>query len=194
MLHKATRRNPLFFISPYVFSLSVIGLIGISFCTLGSFYFLIRQCASGEDGFLLSVQENWLSFVVISLPFFVYWIVIFLNAYEFLGYLRICDTEIAFCAPFRKTYRLDYEAIKDIGIDYGCLTVNRQFWIYFGKKRIPSQYVHRINRLPMNQDFMRIQYTPNVLNALCNSLSCQLSKQLQNSKSILRVYKSSDDS
>lgn len=167
--------NHYFFLSPYLFSLTCFGLIGILALAAISCYFI---CATGSD--LRSI-------IFVMLPVIVYLAVGVRNAHEFWGIVCVTDQKLIVMAPFRKPISFPYEDIADIGIDYGTLIVRDQFWIYIGKSTVPPQYCHRINRLPVNGEYIRIQYSSRVFSALRNKLPNRMKKRLENSQTILRA-------
>lgn len=168
------RKKQCFLLSPYLFSLTCFGLVGVVLCTCLSCYFIL------ETG------SNPVSLLLPALPVIVFLTVGICNAHEFWGIVRIADCELTVMAPFRKPFSFLYEDIADIGIDYGSLIVRDQFWIYIGKSTVPTQYCHRINRLPVNSEYIRIQYSPKVFSILCQKLPKNAKKRLENSQTILK--------
>lgn len=168
------RKNQIFLLSPYLFSLTCFGLVGIVLCTCLSCYFI------------LETDSNPVSLLLPALPVIVYLAVGIYNAHEFWGIVRITDCELTVMAPFRKPITFLYEDIVDIGIDYGTLIVRDQFWIYIGKSTVPTQFCHKINRIPVNSEYIRIQYSPKTLSALCEKLPKNAKKRLENSQTILK--------
>ena len=164
-----------FLLSPYLFSLIFFGLIGVLALSILSCYFIYE---TGSD--LRSI------FLVI-LPVTVYLVVGVINAHEFWGIVCITDQKLTVMAPFRAPIIFLYADIVDIGIDYGHLSVHDQFWIYIGKSTVPAQYCHKINRLPINNEFIRVQYSPQVFSTLCKKLPKSTKKRLENSQTSLNV-------
>lgn len=93
-------------------------------------------------------------------------VIAFINAYEYLGTVEITDAGLVFRAPFRRKREFRYEELCEFGIDYGGLSVGRQYWIYFCKAPFDKKYRHSINRMPFNGNWMRIQYREDVYKAL----------------------------
>ena len=93
-------------------------------------------------------------------------VIAFINAYEYLGTVEITDAGLVFRAPFRRKREFRYEELCEFGIDYGGLSVDRQYWIYFCKAPFDKKYRHSINRMPFNGNWMRIQYREDVYKAL----------------------------
>jgi len=171
----APRTNRYFLLSPYLFFLTCFGSIGIVLCT----------CLSCS--FILGTGSNPVSLLLPALPVIVFLTVGICNAHEFWGIVRISDCELTVIAPFRKPIVFLYEDIVDIGIDYGTLMVRDQFWIYIGKSTVPAQFCHRINRLPVNFEYIRIQYSPRTFSALREKLPKNTKKRLENSQTILKM-------
>ena len=116
-------------------------------------------------------------------------ILLFCLGYEVFGIMRIEDDGLLFRAPFRKRVKMAYSDIKYMGIDYGLLSLTKQFWIYFGSEPLPMKYRHRINKMKMNGKIMRIQYNQDVFDALVAQMPRDLSKRLGKCYSTIRLYK-----
>lgn len=166
-----------FLVSPYVFSLSCVGLMGMASMSILCFYFIH---ASGSEP---------QTYYVIAFMVAVYFGACAYDAHEFFGIVKLSETELIVLAPFRRALRFPYSEISDIGIDYGSLSVGVQFWIYIGKEKIPAKFCHRINRLPFSKKYVRIQYSPKVFVALRESLPESMRKRFNHCQTTLRVFK-----
>lgn len=170
-----------YLISPYLCQLTILGMCGILLCTALIIFFLYDQ---GQYSVVEFLRERWLSLVLPLGSPVVYFLVCINNAYEYFGYVLITDSELICYAPFRKPLVYKYSEIQEIGIDYVWLSVSKQFWIYVGIDKMPNKYCHRINRLPINQSFVRVQFSENVFNALLKRLPHDLQKKLYRSKTM----------
>lgn len=178
MTNKRNKRR-LYLICPYLFQLTLFGTCGILVCTTLIICFLFDPSLCSFVEFL---GEKWLSLVLPLGCLAIYLLVCVNNAYEYFGFVIISDSELTCCAPFKKPLIYKYSNIQEIGIDYAWLSVNKQFWIYFGNDKIPHKYCHRINRLPINQSFARIQFSEDVFDALLERLPHDLQRKLYRSK------------
>ncbi len=118
---------------------------------------------------------------------------LFIAQFEAFGVMYITDDGLVFRAPFHRTRKLYYKDIKYIGIDYGKLSLTKQFWIYFSLDRIPQKYYHKINRMRQTKRTMRVQYNEKVFKSLIQHLPKPLNKKLEASYSILRLYHAEND-
>ena len=166
-------------ISPYVLLLTLFGLGGLLLCACLTVSFLYEQC---QYNLMSLLSEYWLVLVMLLSILVVYLLICFHKAYEYWGYITIDDSKLICHAPFRKPLAYWYSEIQEIGIDYGWLSVNKQFWIYLGTERFPIQYCHRIHHLPISSSFVRIQFSEPVFNALLEQLPRELQKKLRRSK------------
>lgn len=148
-----------FLVSSYLYSLSVLGFVGLILCIFLTVYFLAISCNEHISVFFKSYS---VVFIFLGCLVAVYLLVCAKNAYEFWGAVEVTEEELILSAPLKRSLRFRYADIVDIGMDYGWVTVNRQYWIYVGKKQIPHTYCHRINRLPINQEFIRFQFSEDV--------------------------------
>lgn len=98
------------------------------------------------------LTENLLSVGIVLCPLLVFFAVCINNSYEYFGYVEITDSNLICYAPFRKPLVFQYA------------------------------YCHRINRLPINQSFVRIQFSEEIFNALLKKLPNDLYKRLYRSK------------
>lgn len=172
-------RKQTYHISTYLYQLTILGMCGILLCTALIVFFLY-DCK--QQTIFEYLKDNWLSLLLPLVPLIVYVLVCLNNVYEYFGYVEITDSNLICYAPFSKPLVFNYSDITDIGIDYVWLSVHKQFWIYVGIKKVPDEYCHRINRLPINHSYVRIQFSEEVFAALLNKLPDKLRKRLQRSK------------
>jgi len=182
------KRDNIFLISPYLFSLacmlSAVMILGFGICF--SFF------KSSTQGLSLTASLQSADAFGCALILFmmcIVWGAMIRSGYEFFGTMAIGDNSLIFNAPFRRQVVFLYSDLVDVGIDYGFISKTRQFWIYFSCEAISSQYCHKITRLPFNKTYMRIQYRDNVYHSLQKHMTNKLLvNKLDRSHSILRVY------
>lgn len=172
-------RKRRYLISPYLCQLTIFGMCGILLCTTLIVFFMYDQSQYSIVAFL---RESWSSLVLPLGSLGVYLLVCIYNAYEYFGYILINDCELICYAPFRKPLSYKYSEIQEIGIDYVWLSVSKQFWIYIGTDKMPNKYCHRINRLPINQSYVRVQFSEDIFDDLLKQLPHNLQKRLYRSK------------
>ena len=185
-----SRKNKLFLVSPYVFFLSIVAGVIVSALTI---WLLGDQIASAGGAAAYFGDEYWRSifFLMVICPV-IMWITYIVDGYQFLGTWRITEEALVFYAPLRKPRVFRYEEIVDMGIDFGYLSLDRQFWIYFGREKLPRKYANRINRLPMSKKYMRVQYSEKVFNALLQNVPSHMRKRVEGMRSTIRFYKLED--
>ena len=116
--------------------------------------------------------------------------IIFLsNSFEYFGTVSLFSDRLVFQAPLRKPKVFIFAEIKDVGIDYGIVSGQKQLWIYFSKTLLPKEYVHRIVRLPYSENAMRIQYRKELYEDLIRNVSYEtVGKKLRRSISAVRLH------
>lgn len=133
------------------------------------------------------------SFLFIILPTELFLAFLLFRTYEAFGCMEIQEDGLLFRSLFRGKRKLQFSEIYHIGIDYGVLSGGvKQFWIFFSKEKIPKKYIHNMNQMPFTKQTMRIQYSRKVFDALVFYLPKDLSKRLNASYSIIRLYKVDD--
>lgn len=175
------RRKQFFRVSPYLYQLVILGTCGILLCTALTAFFLYTQSHCSILDFLV---ERGVLLLLPLCPLVVFLTVCIINSCEYFGKVLIDESRIVCYAPFRKALIFKYSEIREIGIDYAWLTVNKQYWIYIGSAKIPNNYCHKINRLPINQNYLRIQFSEDVFSALLQHLPVDLKKALYRSKTL----------
>ena len=199
-----------FLISTYVFALGIlyIFMLGVAEVVLihvcwGDFHnsapaeklLRVNELSTARDCFsflkivLIVLSVEWDIVAVLEGGILINLILLFCLGYEVFGTMRIEDDGLLFRAPFRKRVKMAYSNIKYMGIDYGLLSLTKQFWIYFGSEPLPMKYRHRINKMKMNEKIMRIQYNQDVFDALVAQMPHDLSKRLGKCYSTIRLYK-----
>jgi len=113
--------------------------------------------------------------------------------FEVFGTVEIIDGGIIFRAPFCKKRVFLYEDMVEFGIDYGWLSVSRQFWIYFAKKPIDPKYRNRINRLKFTKDYMRFQYSKKMYDLVYAAAPKDIKKKWERKQALLRRLKENVD-
>ena len=199
-----------FFIGPYVsalailyiFLMGVMEIVTIHACW-GDFYDFApaekvlrvnelsaeRNCLSFLEEIFIVLSVEWKIAAIMDGAILFNLILLFCLGYEVFGTMRIEDDGLLFRAPFRKMVKMKYSDIKYMGIDYGLLSLTKQFWIYFGSEPLPMKYYHRITKMKMNRKIMRIQYNQDVFDALVAQMPHDLSKRLRKCYSTIRLYK-----
>lgn len=181
-----------FLISPYVFVLCVIAGGLIALCGVYVFYhvavgFIVVSPVNPVP--LWTCMEGWLVILFLVALFLSFYALLFGQGYDSFGTMHITSEGLVFKAPFKPTVTIPYEEIKYLGIDYGVLSLTKQFWIYFSCEPIPHKYRHRINRMKMNSGTMRIQYRKELFDALVFHLPRDLSKRMDKCYSTIRLHR-----
>ena len=76
-------------------------------------------------------------------------------------------------------------------IVFPAVGTTKQFWIYISKQKIPLKYQHRINQIcsSVRHERIIVPYSDKLLSMLVSKLPQPLGKRLNNTTSILRIYK-----
>lgn len=116
------------------------------------------------------------------------YVVSFHFSYQYFGVLYLTQEGVLLKAPFKRRIYIPYPEIRELGIDVG---TTKQFWIYISKQKIPLKYQHRINQIcsSVRHERIIVPYSDKLLNMLVSKLPQPLGKRLNNTTSILRIYK-----
>ena len=166
-----------FFMSSYLFSVAIFLLVllyGVHIIILWSTHTFPPE------------KEYWYIFGSLTAieTFLLFW------QYEIFGTVKIQDDGVLFSSPLRGKRKFLYSEIGYVGIDYGVISGGiKQFWIVFSlDNKIPAEYCHNINRMKMTGRTMRLQYNRKVFDALVYYLPKDLSKKLNASYSVIRLF------
>ena len=176
-----------YIINPYVHALSIFGLIAmlVSACLLT--YFRVGEHFG--RGLTTIIREGWDTFLILIVLFGSCFIGTILDSFSFWGIVVFNSIYLEAKAPLRRTIKIDYSEVRDIGIDFGVINYSRQFWIYISKTRIDPRYLRAIHQLPINKNTIKIQYSQEVFDVLLHVLPPHLKNQLEKAKSVVCVYK-----
>lgn len=133
--------------------------------------------------------ETYPASILFSLYTLVILTVYFVGRFEFFGTVEIVENGFIFRAPLCKKRVFLYEDLMEFGIDYGWLSVSRQFWIYFAKKPIDPKYRNRINRLKFTKDYMRFQYSKEMYERVYAAAPKEFKKKWERQQALLRRLK-----
>ena len=173
-------------ISPYLFSLSVFGLICMIVCCCLFVYFVFWPLR--EQNLYDTVCEYLPCILFMFSILGLYFAGCILESYCLWGTYQLSKSEIILRAPLRKSIRLAYADIKYIGIDYCIVNGQYQFWIYASSVHIPIKCCGKINKLPISADTIRVQYMDHTFSTLLTILPPELKKELEKGKTVLRTY------
>ena len=168
-----------FAVYPHLHDLIIFAMCGVILCTALCIYFLYE---SGSDSVDVLFIENWPSLIIVLCPAAVFFAVCIHNGYEYLGKIYIDDSQIICRAPLKKPLYFKYSEIREIGCDYAWLSGERQYWIYLCIDKLPNKYIHKINRMPIGQNQLRIQFSEDVFHTLLAHLPNDLMKSLYRSR------------
>ena len=165
-----------FLTNPYLFSLNLLAVIVVSVPYLYFIPQIIRSC------------EDW-RVPTVLIGFYLPCILLgFFNAYNYYGWITFYADHLVLRAPLRKPIHMRYDKIAYIQIDYNTLSVSRQFWVILGRKPMPSQYVHRVHRMPFSENLIRVQFSRQLDQSLRHYLSGAQNKCYCRAHAALRVY------
>jgi len=168
-------------VSPYLFVLATFFAVMMIGSGIASAYMLIPS--------VKSIDMEWIIAILLLIIPHVTWIVFFyVHAYELFGSVSIKTDCLILRAPLHKTICIRWKEVKELGIDYGMLSVSKQFWIYISNTTIQKQYVHKITNLPFSSSCIRVQYSKHVFNSFIHYLPSDLRKRLLRCTSTLRLH------
>ncbi len=174
-------------ISPYLFTLFLIGGIGLLLCYGLTFYFLFP---SFQGNSVKQILQDWMPlflFVLLNLIVLLwgYW----LESYPLMGYYYLTKNGITVSAPLRKRITIRFEEIKYIGIDYCVVNGKPQFWIYASKCPIPRETWGHIQKLQFSASTIRVQYSQEAYTLFIEAIPNPLKVELKKGESVLRNVK-----
>lgn len=184
-------RQNCFRISPYIHTLSIIGLVGFLLCICFTIYF--QSAKFWDKGLYYVLHEYWETFLYMLILCVGYIVATAFDSFSFWGKVRFNNTQVVATAPMRKRIKMLYNEIQYIGIDFGVINNSRQFWIYISKTPIEPRFFRKIHKLPINQNTIRLEYSEKAYNALLSELPLHLRKQLEKGQSIIRIYEKNTD-
>lgn len=179
-MSNSIKKHRIHLLYPYMFSLAILNLA----LEIGGWMiaYLIGR----------SVKDDSIFYIIGAVVLFMVGIYIW-NGYEFLGLWRIKEDGICFYSLLRRPRMLLYSQIRYIGIDFGILNGVRVFWIYFSELPIEEKYRNNIIRKPFKKNSMRISYNKKAFDELVKGLPADLSKRLERSYSVIRLYHADKD-
>lgn len=178
--------------------LSVLVIIYLAFTTAVSYFVLYKPCISDisdisdimyAQGANAVVHSDSFQIVIIySVILLLLYVVTLHFSYQYFGVLYLTQEGVLLKAPFKRRIYIPYPEIRELGIDVG--TTN-QFWIYISKQKIPLKYQHRINQIcsSVRHERIIVPYSDKLLRMLVSKLPQPLGKRLNNTTSVLRIYK-----
>lgn len=189
-----TKLRNVYLISPYIFSLAVTFwvLVLLADSIMLTCCLQRMQCMKMSEA-IISSEALVICFATAVTVFL---LVIFIkNSYEYFGFVEIHTDRVVFRTLFRKSREFLYMDLKDIGIDYGTLSLgHKQFWIYLSKEKIPTKFYHNVLRMPFSPDMMRIQYRKELYQALIDNMPYDnCGKKLCRSHSVITLFHAESD-
>lgn len=170
-------------VSPYTYALGVVGsimLLGVC----GLCFYLLNQWAERE------MWERAVFAVCMLSPMVIYFVVFVIEAYLFWGKYRLEQDAVVLRAFLRKEIRMAYADIRYIGSGYIVVNGGYQFWIYISKQPVDTSCLKgRVNKLPISEETIRIQYRPEVVKELMDVLPPDLREKLEESEKTIQMVK-----
>ena len=178
--------------------LSVLVIIYLAFTTAVSYFVLYKPCISdisdisdimyAQGANAVVHSDSFQIIIIYSVILLLLYVVTLHFSYQYFGVLYLTQEGVLLKAPFKRRIYIPYPEIRELGIDVG--TTN-QFWIYISKQKIPLKYQHRINQIcsSVRHERIIVPYSDKLLRMLVSKLPQPLGKRLNNTTSVLRIYK-----
>ncbi|MCI7019198.1 MAG: hypothetical protein MR913_05195 [Clostridiales bacterium] len=183
------KKNIRFITSPYIFVLSTISLIAVTIITscilIDIMHGILATCKTISAIFH---HQDFVGIIMFGGLLVLCYVAFFVPAFQFFSICVIRENCLELRAPFHHSKRLDYSEIQYVGIDYGVLSLTKQFWIYFSKEPIPMKYYHNIVKMPLSNKMFRIQFSMKTYKLLLENTPLSISKQLEKGWSTIRHY------
>lgn len=183
---KQSNKNLRFLGTPYLFILIVLLLLG---CLVAFSCLIVPMSLDGT----IAQTNTLIGLSVVVIPFLILLVVLFIIRFEWCCFVEIQKERLLFKA-FLTQRSFYYRDMKYVGIDYGVLGGEKQFWIYFSKNPVAMKYYHNITRLKFKKDCMRVQYSKKVYEKLIRNTPSEVSQKLRNCYSVILLYKLEEDS
>lgn len=179
-----------FVINPHLLYMSLFLLLSIvTYCIflIHTAYFSSSRCF---ESFRESITHPDFIFFLFGLTFPTMLILLglWLERYEIFSMLQIKED----CLELRilwSVYRLYFQDINDLGIDYDIVGGKRKFWIYFSRTPISAKYYHHMKQLKLRKETFRIKYSRNTYETLLHYLPPKLSRELGKYHSVILLHK-----
>lgn len=190
---KAKLRN-VYLISPYIFSLAITFLVLVLLADAIVFTCCLPKMQGMKISEAIISSEALVLYFVSTITALIV-VLLIKNSYEYFGFVEIHKDRVEFRTLFRESRVFYYRDIKEIGIDYGTLSLgHKQFWVYFGKEKIPNKFFHNVLRMPFTPNLMRIQYRQELYRALIDNMPYDnVGKKLCRSHSVITLFRVEDD-
>lgn len=171
--------------SPYMFILCTLANIGFIVAAAGLYYIqLLQNGFDMKSLFKMPLYAHLLIWIsLLSVEAAMFW-----NRYEYFGILLIKENCLEFRTLLAHRY-FYYDDIHFIGIDYGVIQGQKEFWIFYSKEPIPFEYYHNMQRVKYTKKTMRSRFSEELFASLCYYLPNPLSKELARQYSVIRANK-----
>lgn len=175
-----------YIVSPYLFSLSMIGMMGMIVCFVLTLFFVAEPFDSENVETGLKTLLPCVLLMLCTLVLYCSGCIA--DGFSFWGTYQFTQSAVILRAPLRKKICIAYDDLQFAGIDYGMINGKYQFWIYASTAPIPTKYWGRINKLPITASTIRVQYSCEAYNLFSASLPLKLKKELEKGKTVINTY------
>ncbi len=166
-----------YFVYPYLFSLSVIGLV----------FLAVGYCITVYCIFAPPLNKSVWGVFVEYLPVFIFLLAVLIlyfcayskEMYLYFGTYKLSSDAIHLYAPFRRTIIIPYDEVRCSGIGYDVINGSYQFWIYLSKCPIAKCYWGDFSKLPITHSTVRVQYSKKAFQGFMNVAPESIRNDLQ---------------
>lgn len=171
-----------FLVDSYLFSLSTMVTIMFVYACIHTFFLMIHHPVSG------GTVAQLITALFIGGLYITLFVALYIQSYSIWGRVRFFSDSFLLSAPLRRKILFFYSDIRHIVIDYSLESRKKVVWVVLSKTPIDSRYIHKINRMPLNSNQVRLLYSPELDSALKRHLPKQTLKQYSRCCSSLKIY------
>ena len=170
------------FVDSCLFSLSTLMTIMSSVACIHTCCLMIHHPVSG------GMVDRLIAALFVGGLYITLFGTMFILSYSLWGHIRFLPDRFILCAPLRRRIAFCYSDIRHIVIDYSLESNQKLVWVVLSKTPIDSKYIHKVNRMPINSNQVRIVYSSKLDSALKRHLSETTLKQYYQCCSSLKIY------
>lgn len=180
-MHKREHKKT-FLVDSYLFGLSTMMTILIVYAFMHTMYLMVYHPVSG------GVLAQLITALLIVGLYITLFLALYVQSYSIWGYVRFFADRFLLSAPLRRKIVFFYSDIHHISIDYSLEAKEKVIWVVLSKSPIDTKYIHRVNRMPLNSNQVRILYSPELDSVLTRNLPKSTLKQYCRCRSLLKTY------
>jgi hypothetical protein len=171
-----------FLVDAYLFGLSTMMTILFMYAGIHTFYLMMYHPVSG------GAEAQLITAFFVGGLYILFFGALYIQSYNIWGRVRFFSDFFRLSAPLRRKILFFYSDIHHIVIDYSLESGEKLVWVVLSKTPIESRYTHKVNRMPLNSNQVRLLYSPELDAVLKRRLPQQALKQYSRCCSSLKIY------